>query len=129
MQQQQPCTVTHSRISSLSPDVPRVASRYSVRTLRIGSGRGNPKNFRMRFAPVAEPPFLNFSPISSSTSPQLSSLSPSQCNDLLKKKHIVENKSKIGELITELVTRRRRRHYREPMGGSTKSVYGPTCDV
>ena len=93
---------THISAPYLSPDVPRVASRYSVRTLHAGSGRGNPRKFRMHFAPVAEPPFLNFFPISSSTS-QLSSLSPSQYNDLLKKKHIVENnKSKIGELITEL---------------------------
>ena len=54
------------------------------------------------------PPFHFFSPflllpISSSTSSlQLSSLSPSQYNDLLKKKQNVKNnKSKIGELITE----------------------------
>ena len=49
------------------------------------------------------PPFSSF-PLSSSTpSLQLLSLSPSQYNDLLKKKQIVENdKSKIGELITEL---------------------------
>ena len=49
------------------------------------------------------PPFSSF-PLSSSTSSlQLLSLSPSQYNDLLKKKQIVENdKSKIGELITEL---------------------------
>jgi len=48
MQQQQPGTVTHSRISSLLISRrlarPRVASRYSVRTPSVTeSGRGNPK--------------------------------------------------------------------------------------
>ena len=54
-------------------------------------------------SPLSSSP-LSSSPLSSSTpSLQLSSLSPSQYNDLLKKKQIVENdKSKIGELITEL---------------------------
>ena len=49
------------------------------------------------------PPFSSFLLSSSTPSLQLLSLSPSQYNDLLKKKQIVENdKSKIGELITEL---------------------------
>ena len=50
MQQQQPGTVTHSRISSLLISgrlaKPRVASRFSVRTSSVTkSGRGNPKIF------------------------------------------------------------------------------------
>ena len=54
--QQQPDTVTHSRISSLliSRRLTRawVASRYSVRTSNVtGSGRGNPKIFGLN------PPF------------------------------------------------------------------------
>ena len=48
--------------------------------------------------PFSPPPFISFPPLSSPLS-----LSSSQYNDLLKKKQIVENdKSKIGELITEL---------------------------
>ena len=50
MQQQQPGTVTHSRISSLLISRrltrPSVASRYSVGTASVTeSGRGNPKIF------------------------------------------------------------------------------------
>ena len=55
-------------------------------------------NFRLSSSPLSSSPLSSSNPAL-----QLSSLSPSQYNDLLKKKQIVENdKSKIGELITEL---------------------------
>ena len=65
MQQQQPGTVTHSRISFLLISRlltrPRVVSRYSFRTFAWPEvGVATPKFSAALHVPVAEPPFLNF---------------------------------------------------------------------
>ena len=93
MQQQQPGTVTYSRINSLQISRrltrPRLASKYSARTQSsvTESGRGSQKFSDALRSPVAEPPFLN--------------------PPLMRKKRLRKNKSESKQVIkkSKLATR------------------------